>query len=109
MRLDDMPRSGVHNGARWTLEKRTITPALAARWVRTSRGSKLRCTKATKIHMYRRLMVTGKWRPGGVITIVDNFVVKGRHALAAVVSSGCTIEMWVLNVWTQPTSHPPLK
>lgn len=106
MRLEDVPRSGVHNGQAWTLEQETITRAKAQRWVRTIRGRRL---QRTKIRMYETLMRQGKWRAGGRITIHGNYVVKGRHALAAIASTGIPQEMWVLRIVDPKSSHPELR
>lgn len=92
-----------------TLSVELITPAKAARWVRTSRGRNLRCTKATKIKTYELMMRQGKWREGGRICISGGFVFKGRNALAAIVASGISQEMQVLRVQVPNSSHPELR
>jgi hypothetical protein len=99
----------THAGHPWTLEQREITPATAARWVRTSRGKRLHCTKRTKLEAYVLLMQSGRWKPNGRIVIQDNFVVDGRYALAAIARSGIPQTMYVLRVTTQPSSHPELR
>lgn len=99
---------GLVDGRVGTLTLEAITPTKAARWVRTSRGARLRCTKATKIIMYANLMRQGRWKPGGRICIDHGFVVKGRYALAAIVSSGITQEMQVLRIHDLKSSHPQL-
>ncbi len=98
----------LKDGRSGELTMETITPAKARRMVRTSRGLRLHCTKRTKIIMYENLIRQGKWRPGKIV-IHGDFVVVGRHALAAIANCDVSQEMWVLRVPVPGSSHPELR
>lgn len=76
----------------------TVTPAQAAEWLR-DKAEWQRSTSSRRVEQLAKKMRKGDWKltPTAAIGISkDGKVVDGQHRLQAVVSSGISLQMWVV-------------
>lgn len=77
-------------------EIKTVTPRMAKDWLkRNVRNRKLR---ATMVAAYARDMASGRWQLTGEAIKFDtsDALADGQHRLAAVVESGCSVDMLIV-------------
>lgn len=74
----------------------TVTPKDAARWLEAN--GKNRSVRPRLVDAYARDMENGNWQLTGeaVKFAVDGSLLDGQHRLAAVVASGCSVDMLVV-------------
>lgn len=74
----------------------TISPALAAEWLKTA-NTRNRCISPRKVSQYAADMRAGHWKANhqGIAFYEDGTISDGQHRLAACVSSGINLDVFV--------------
>lgn len=79
------------------VHQQKVTPAIAQDWLTYNTLNRPLSEKT--VAKYAEIMRSGNWKPNGdtVAFSVDNTLLDGQHRLAAIVKSGVTLEMIVVN------------
>ena len=74
-----------------------VTPVMAKKWLVENNTSNFRRMDAIRVAKYASEMTLGKWAMNGeAIKFSDKVLLDGQHRLAAVVKSGCAVDMLVI-------------